>query len=63
MEILDEDPDDDGHRNDDDSDDEDAGPNPLDEHGLREPLLEHLAETAGMVTIKFQSESPSFKEN
>jgi len=46
LEILDEDPDDDGHRNDDDSDDEDAGPNPLDEHGLREPLLEHLAETA-----------------
>jgi len=47
LEILDQDPDDHGpRRGDDDSDSEDDGPNPLDEHGLRGPLLEHLQETA-----------------
>jgi len=46
LEILDQDPDDDGRRDDDDSDSEDDGPNPLDEYGLRGPLLEHLKDTA-----------------
>jgi len=46
IEILDQDPEDDSSgRNDDDSDD-DEEVNKLDEHDLRDPLIEHLKETA-----------------